>query len=78
MNWIIALAVLVIVVGLYLVFVHSDSSQQYPDWVIEAFEEFDRNAEEDSKLSEIERIMKYFPDAKVSHEGNKTTIDLGN
>jgi len=77
-NWLIALVVLAVVVGLYLAFVYPDSSQQYPDWVKDAFEEFDRNAEEDSKLSEIERIMKYFPDAKVSHEGNKTIIDLGN
>lgn len=71
-----AVPVLVTVIILYLLFLRQDKSQQYPDWVVKAFEEFERSAEEDSKLSEVERVMKYFPDAKITRDGNKTVIDL--
>lgn len=76
--------ILIWVVGLigvlFLVFLANclflKKQQNYPDWAIKAFEKFERETEEDKKLTDLEKIMKYFPDAKVTRDGDKTVIDL--
>ncbi|HEY86952.1 MAG TPA: hypothetical protein G4O06_02825 [Dehalococcoidia bacterium] len=84
MTLLLILAILATVGILFLVFWEFISSQPlqdwvtkpYPGWVTKAFKEFEIQIEEDNKFNELARIIRYFPDAKITQEGNRTVIYL--